>query len=338
MPIKVLLEIRVEHPFYASGLCSAARVVPGSATASRLRGLRVMAKRSAGGLTLLADFAGDGATIVPITAAALGFDLLQLPDELLAATDLMDIAPGTVFTDAGAGKPMKPVPREERSREMIAKPAGQVPVVLRGRPAPGTKAADFQVLSPAGIAVKSYDPASNRITLAGPAGDVEIDYPVAPRPALGSLAAIEIGIGPDVVARAAAGNPRRFTIALKTAAAPWCYHLVTDLPNPLAEWRITHPAGDGPAANFTGNAVAEIAAADPADQFGSDLSRRSAPLRVLRFVSDAPVACSEARARRMALFAGDHQLFTALPNPSPAQVRLLSGKPAFGEVLRFVTT
>jgi hypothetical protein len=59
---------------------------------------------------------------------------------------------------------------------------------------------------------------------------------------------------------------------------------------------------------------------------------------VLRFVSDDPVKCGEKRARRLAMFAGDRQLFAALPNPPPTNLRLIGGHQAFGEVLRFVTT
>jgi hypothetical protein len=333
-----LVEIRVGHPFYASGLCAGARVVPQATAAARLRGLRLLAKEAVGGLTLLADLSADGKAIVTIPPTTLRFDLLKLPGGLEAATDLGAIAAGAVFTDAGATKPMRPIVPEERMRETIAKPAGTVAVALAGAPLDATVATDIHVLRPAdGVSVAGYAQASKRVTLDGPAAEVELDYPVAPRHSPDTLATIEIGIGPETVAKAAAGKPRRFTIALKAAAARWCYHLVTDLANPLAEWRITHPEADGPPANFGAAGLAEIAAPDAGDSFGSELLQRSAPLRVLRFVSDAPVACSEKPARRLALFAGDRQLFTALPNPPPTALRLVEGRPAFGEVLRFVT-
>lgn len=338
MPIKPLVEIRVEHPFFASGLCAGARVVPQPASAARLRGLRLLARETGGGLVVLVELMADGKAIVPIPATSLRFDLLGLPRELAEATDLTGIAAGTVFTDAGTAKPMKASAPEARARETVVKPAGDTTIVLAGTPREGSAATAFRILQPAdGVRVTAYEPASKSVRLDGPAGPVEFDYPVAPQTAPGTLAAIEIGIGPEMVAKAAAGKPRRLTIALKAAAARWCYHLVTDLPNPLADWRIAHPAADGPPANFAAGGVAEIAAPDAADPFGSELLQRSAPLRVLRFLSDAPVACSETRARRLALFAGDRQLFTALPNPPPTALRLVGGRPAFGEVLRFVT-
>lgn len=339
MPYKPIAEIRVEHPFFASGLCADARIVPEPATAARLRGLRLISRDTPGGLTLFADLKDGGGTPVAIGASTLMFSLLKLPQELEAASDLGEIPRGTVFIDAGATKPMKPVVREAQAVENLVKPDGTAKLVLRGRPLAGIAAARFKVeqSSVPGVSVTAYDPGSNLVTLKGPEASVELVYPVAPVARPGALAMIEIGIGPHMVTQAAAGKPRRFTITLKAAVAPWCYHLVTDLENPLGQWRIASAGSDGPPVAFAGGGLSEISAPDPADPFGSELFRRSAPLRVLRFVSDAAVACSEKRARRLALFAGDRELFTALPNPSPVHPRLLAGKVAFGEVLRFVT-
>jgi len=338
MPIKLLAEIRVEHPYYATGLCARAQVVPEASTAQRLRGLRLTAKEVVGGLSLLADLTDDGKAIVAFPTTSLRFYLLKLPAELEAATDLSALPPGTVFTDAGPSKPMATVQSEARAGERYAKPNGAVAFVLSGRPIAGTKAADFRIVQPAqGIKVKSYEASSNKVFLEGPAADVALEYPIAPRQVPGTLAAIDVNIGPETVTQAAKNKPRLFTVQLKPAAAHWCYHLVTDLAAPLGEWRITHAAADGPPVNFGTTGRAEIAGADTNDPFGSNLLHRSAPLRVLRFVSDDPVACSEKRARRLALFAGDRQLFGALPNPPPTNVRLVGGRPAFGEVLRFVT-
>lgn len=336
MPFKPLLELRVEHPFYEAGRGPGARLVPEPSTEGRLRGLRLLPRSAPGSLVLIGDFTDGGETRVPLPEASLLFRL-ELERELLLATDLSRLPPGSRFTDDGAGKPMKPGVPEARLAETIRKPAGAASLVLAGRPLAGTGASAFRVLDPAGVSVTDFDEASRKVSLKGPQGAVTIDYPVAPPTPVAAIAWVEIAIGPAIAAKAAAGKPPSFRIVLEAAAAPWCYHLVTDLPNPLAEWRIDHPASDGPPAAFGAASVSEIAAADPADRFGSDLLMRSAPFRVLRFVSNSAVPCSETPARRMTLFAGDRQLFTALPNPSPAEVRLLNGKPAFGEVLRFVT-
>jgi hypothetical protein len=339
MSIKLLAEIRVEHPFYTNGLCSGARVIPDAQTAARLRGLRLIAKEVVGGLKLLADLAKDGTAVIPIPPTILRFHLLKLPAELEAATDLSATPPETLFTDAGSSKPMKPVRSEARTQEDLAKPTGAAALVLAGRPLPGATAADFNIVEPAqGMVIKDYEAASNKILLDGPEAKVVLDYPVAPRRVPGTLAAVEISIGPEMVVQAAKDKPRRFTVELKPAAARWCYHLVTDLTDPLAKWRISQAAADGPEVKFGSGALREVTKADAEDPFGSQLLNRSAPLRVLRFVSDDPVKCGEKRARRLAMFAGDRQLFAALPNPPPTNLRLIGGHPVFGEVLRFVTT
>ena len=214
-------------------------------------------------------------------------------------------------------------------------------MVLAGRPLASTAAGDFAIGAPAaGVAVKAFDAASNRVTLTGPEALVAIDYPVPPPRPL-AAARIVIDIGPGDVAAAAAGTPRVAVIALQASAARWCYHLVTNLPNPLADWRIARANGaasrDGPQVTFDDAGRAELTAADAGDPFGSELLRRSAPLRVLRFVSTAAVAASETAARRVSLFAGAAQIFAALPNPSPAQLRRVGGAAAFGEVVHVVT-
>jgi len=336
MPFKPLLEVRVEHPFYETGLCAGARIVPSAAASARIQACRLLTRTSPGRLVLVADFTQSGETRVALPDALLRCSV-ELEPSILAATDLSSLPEGSLFTDAGAGKPMKATVPEVRSAEQLAKPDGNSAIVLSGRPKAGAKAADFGVIEPSSVSVKGYDPGSGSVTLAGPAAAVTLDYPVAPRTVPGAIAEVEVAISAALAAKAAAGKPASLRVVLAAAAAPWCYHLVTDLPNPLAEWKIAHAPADGPAADFGAAGSAEIKAADPTDPFGSDLLARSAPLRVLRFVSDQAVPCTEKRARRMSLSAGDRQLFPALPNPSPAGVRLLKGKPAFGETLRFVT-
>jgi hypothetical protein len=342
MPIRLLAELVVAHPYFSSGIFAGAVVVPDAATAARLAGLRITAKARPGGLGLFADFTDDGKPRFTIPdKTKLGFVIGALPADVMAATDLTGIGPATVFTDDGvaAGQPLGPVTRQPRSRETLAKNDGVQALALAGRPLAGAAAADFAVLAPpAGVSVSGFDPASNRITLAGPQAAVTIDYPVRPPSAPGVFAPVEFTLSASDVAAAAAGKARRVTIALKPAAARWVYHLVTDLTNPIADWRIQHANGDGPAVAFSDAGRAEIAATAADDPFGADLAARSGALRVLRFLSDAPVPANEAVARRVALFAAQQQIFPALPNPSPTALRMVGGQPAFGQVIRFVTT
>ncbi|HSI41599.1 MAG TPA: hypothetical protein VLA00_13730 [Xanthobacteraceae bacterium] len=340
MPIRPLLEIAVAHPFFASGLFAGARLVPDAATEARLRGLRLIAKRQGAALTLYAEFDAAGGLTIPLPPATrLRFDLLALPPDLAAATDLTAFAPGATFTDEGADtqETLRLTVPEARGQETLEKPEGAATLVLAGRPRLGAAGADFAILPPGGVRVTAYDPAANRVTMEGPAARFVLDYPVAAPARPGVLAAIDIAIGPQTAVLAAAGTPRRCRVALAPVSARWCYHLVTDLPQPLADWRIAAGTGGGPKVSFGAGGRAEIAAVDPEDSFGTHLWRQAAPLRVLRFVSDAPAACSETVARRVSLFAGDMQLFAALPNPSPGQRRRIAGQEAFGEVLRIIT-
>jgi hypothetical protein len=342
MPIRPLVEIAVDHAFFATGHFAGAAITPDDATAARLRGLRLIAKPRPGGLGLFIDLGDDGKPRLAVPdKTPLRFDLMRPPADIATATDLSALGPGAVFTDNGvaADQPLKLIQRQTRVKETLSKPAGTQTLSLAGRPLATATVADFTVLVPAaGVAVSGYDAASNQVSLTGPAAAVTIQYPVKPVVRPGVLAPIEISIGTDTVTQAAAGKPRRVAVALKPAAAKWVYHLITNLANPLGDWRIQTGNGGGPPVTFNAAGSAELALGSTDDLFGVDLVRLSAPRRVLRFLSAAPVAASEVVARRVALFAGQHQLFPALPNPSPAELRMIGGKPAFGAVIRFVTT
>lgn len=342
MPIRPLVEIAVDHAYFATGHFAGAVIAPDSATVARLRGLRLFAKARPGGLGLFIDLGDDGKPRLAVPdKTPLRFDLMLPSVAITTATDLAAIGPGSVFTDNGvaADQPLKLIERQTRVKESLSKPAGAQALSLAGRPLSTAAVPDFTVLAPAaGVAVSGYDVASNQVSLTGPAGLVTIEYPVKPVARPGVLVPIEISIGADTVTQAANGKPRRVAVALKPATAQWVYHLITDLANPLSDWRIQTGNGGGPQVTFNTAGSAELGLGSTDDPFGVNLVRLSVPLRVLRFLSVAPVAASEVVARRVALFAGQHQLFPALPNPSPAELRMIGGKPAFGAVIRFVTT
>ena len=60
MPNRPLVELRVRHPYFASGDFAAARIVPDAATAARLRGLRLIAKQAGGAMTLFVELDDAG--------------------------------------------------------------------------------------------------------------------------------------------------------------------------------------------------------------------------------------------------------------------------------------
>lgn len=155
-----------------------------------------------------------------------------------------------------------------------------------------------------------------------------------PRP----FALISMQLTPANVTAAIKGSPRRCMAALPVASARWCYHLVTDLPNPIAQWRIARGDGaSGPAPAFRDAGRAELTAPAADDATGTELRRRNPGLRVLRFLSDAPFAASRAAVRGLELHAGTTRLFGALPNPSPGATVRIGDATAFNQTLRVVT-
>ena len=343
MPIQRLVELAVEHAFFASGRLAGAELVPDRATTALLAGLRLTAKRTGAGLSVLGDPAA-APTLTPDPAPRLRFALRRPPPELLAETDLAPLAPGALFSDAGTAPadPLKLTIPDSIAQETFAKPPGKANFVLAARPRADVTAAAITVRAPAtGVTVAGYNPAARTVTLDGPAaGLITLAYPVDPPHTPDTLATVEIALDADTLASAAAGTPRRRVVMLRPKAAVWAYYVVTNLPNPLADWRIVRAAGTtgGPPVAFADTGRAELTAADPADATGTDLFRRSTPSRVLRFVSDAPVACSETPVQGLELHVGAARLLASLPNPSPAREARLGTNATFTHTFRLITT
>ncbi|MDV3455394.1 hypothetical protein RZN05_00240 [Sphingomonas sp. HF-S4] len=155
-----------------------------------------------------------------------------------------------------------------------------------------------------------------------------------PRP----FALVSVQLTPANVKTAITGGPRRCVAALPVATARWCYYLVTDLPNPVAQWRIARGDGaSGPAPAFRDAGRAELTAPAADDATGTELRRRNPGLRVLRFLSDAPFAASRSAVRGLELHVGTTRLFGALPNPSPGATIRIGDAAAFNQTLRVVT-
>ena len=151
-------------------------------------------------------------------------------------------------------------------------------------------------------------------------------------------AAIRIKLTPAQHAAAMQGTVRRCTAALPVASARWCFHLVTDLSNPVAEWQIVRAAdarGGGP--SFAAAGRTELTMAEPGDPIGSALRAANPGRRVIRFLSDTAQPASEAAVAGLELRLGANRLLAALPTPAPALVRI-GGNSAFAHTLRVVTT
>jgi len=150
--------------------------------------------------------------------------------------------------------------------------------------------------------------------------------------------AIQIKLTPAQHAAALAGTVRRCTAALPVVSARWCFHLVTDFTNPIAEWQVLRAAGArGAAPDFTASGRSELTAADPNDPIGSALRAANPGCRVIRFLSDAAHPASDVPVPGLELRLGANRLLAALPAPSPAVVRI-GGGAAFAHTLRVVST
>ena len=191
-------------------------------------------------------------------------------------------------------------------------------------------ATDLVALGPASLYTDEGAPARAAQQLK-PKARAEADDP---RP----FALVAVELTPADVAAAAEGAPRRCTAALPVVKARWCYHFISDLPNPLAEWRIARNGGtNGPAPAFGDSGRAELTDAARGDSTGAALRRQNPGLRVLRFLSDAPFAARRAAVRGLELHVGGSRLFAALPNPSPGATVQIGTKAAFSQTLRVVT-
>lgn len=191
-------------------------------------------------------------------------------------------------------------------------------------------ATDMAKLAPASLYTDERAPAADPQELR-PKARTKADDPLP-----FALAAVELTRAQ--VTAAAAGKPRRCTVTLPAVTARWCYYFVTDLPNPLSEWRIARGGGvNGPAPAFGEDGRLELTDSTKGDATGVALRRQNPGLRVLRFLSDAPFAARQAVVRGLELHAGGVRLFGALPNPSPSATVQIGKTAAFSQTLRVVT-
>lgn len=191
-------------------------------------------------------------------------------------------------------------------------------------------ATDMAAVGPASLYTDEGAPAENPQQLR-PKARTKTDDPLP-------FALADVQLTRAQVAAAAAGKPRRCTVALPAVSARWCYYLVTDLPNPLSEWTIARGGGEnGPAPAFGNDGRAELTDSTKDDAAGVMLRRQNPGLRVLRFLSDAPFAARRAVVRGLELRVKGTRLFGSLPNPSPDSTVQIGKTAAFSQTLSVVT-
>ena len=335
-----LLDLRVEHPFYADLRCGDLIIAPTAATDAAMRRLSVTCKSFPDHVSLYAGLDARGAAIAAAAAPfALDFVLRPRGPELALVTDLTAIRAqaAPVFTNAGVAVAdplrLRLTTRTARAAEalVVGVPAAAERFVLAGRPLPGSTAADFAVTGAGAVAAVSED--LRRVTVDTSALAVgaafQISYPTRPESPRGALA--EIALVLDAALLAPAASPRAVVVPLAAAAAHWAYYVVMDYAGDVSTLRIVDAtAGNGPRAIAFGDAGRTdlTQTPDPTDAAGLDLLRRNPGRRVVRLVSDAPVPAREIPLRQLELRLADTRLAAALRNPRPDRFVALRTAPA----------
>jgi hypothetical protein len=359
-----ILDLCVTHPYYDNGRSNDFTIEPTARTASRLAGLRLFWKQQGDHLSVFAGLDRQGQPILSLASAeTLDFVLRLRGRDFLSFTDFDGFAPlpAPLFTDAGAvsGDPLVLRLTTRTARRQLAstvqRPGPAEAFLLPESPLAMTGPADIGI-EPAGTvgAVMSLDVPAKRVTIdtsAAAAGTpFDISYPVAPNRARDVLAEVRLSID-DTLLRGSLerGVPLVFQVPFTAAAAKWCYYLVTDRPDATDTFQIVElPSGGAPRRVVFSDAGKTDLTGQPdtADAVATDLQRRNPGKRVLRFLSDARVACRKAPVKNLELQVGGSRLFTSLPNPSPGRRAVLpaadpgAGLPAtvFYESITLVTS
>jgi hypothetical protein len=124
----------------------------------------------------------------------------------------------------------------------------------------------------------------------------------------GAFAGVRLG---GVAAAWLVGGPARFTLTFAARQARWAYYVVTDAVDGAVE--LVDVEAASPLVFSTGRDL--VAAPDPDDRQAALLAAQHQGARLLRFVTDAPVACAEEPRRRLELRLGGERLPLTIPNP-----------------------
>lgn len=341
-----VFELSASHPYFPAGRCPDVTFEPTVATALRMRGAGFVAKAAGDRLRVFLKATAERKPLIPpIGPVVLGFHMRSRSSALPLVTEQADLdaQPAPLFGNGGRTDAAPIVltlgTRHERATETrtVQAPAASEAFVLAGRPQEGAQIGDF-TLSGGGVAgVSAYDATLRRIVVdshAATAGSTfTVSYPVRPALPPGVLADVEI----DLALSATAALPSTafsFVVPLAVRSVHWGYYLATTLTDALNTFTITDvsPADAGPPVTFPAAGRTELTASDiAADPVAAAITRgTSGPgLRILRFVSAAPVALRQAPRRLELRLDGTTKLFDALPNPEPANSGLLSPNTQF---------
>lgn len=340
MPSAPLFDVRVTHDYYADLRCEDFAIVPAAATEAAMTRLRLTYKSFADRIRIYAELNAAGQAIAAGAAPLLlNFALRPRGPGFAAITRLGELAeqPAPLFTNDGVAAanplPLRLTTRRARAAEglVVSTPASTEPFVLAGMPLAGTAAADF-IVAGAGQ-VKSFGQTSKQITIDTSAiarGTVfQVSYPVRATTSRGALADIALTLDAPLLKPVA--KPQAFVVPFTSADTRWAYYVVTDFSGDLSTLTVVDAApGGGPRAlTFADAGRLELTTANAnKDPVATDLLGRYPGPRVMRLLSDAPVATRDTPLGSLELRLNNAALITHLPNPPPDRLALLQPEAA----------
>lgn len=340
MPSAPLFDVRVTHDYYADLRCEDFAIVPAAATESAMARLRLTYKSFADRIRIYAELNAAGQAIAAGAAPlSLNFALRPRGPGFAAITGLSELAqqPAPLFTNDGIAVanplPLRLTTRRARAAEslVVSTPASTESFVLAGMPLAGTSAADFVVVG-AGK-VKSFARNSKQIaidTSAVARGALfQVSYPVRVETSRGALADIALTLDAPLLKPMV--KPQAFVVSFTSADTRWAYYVITDFSGDLSTLTVVDaaPGGDPHAITVADAGRLELTMANAnKDPVATDLLGRYPGRRVMRLLSDAPVATRDTPLGSLELRLNNAALIKHLPNPPSDRLALLQTEAA----------
>ena len=327
--------------YYTNGICDDFIVEPNQATVILMKRLNLLWRHSGSYLEMFAELDSQGQPCAKLpVATTLGFVLRLANPDFLPFCDLSPMAglAAPVFSDndSGGGEGdllrLQPVSRRQwgSARLAVETPAANEVFVLPEAPLAEAEARHVIVSDGANATVKAVDTRNRRVTVdtsgARPGAGFTLSYPVRPKRPRASFAEIEITVDDHLLqSRVSAGRPRLYQIPWAVASVRWCYYLLTDPSGDVGRLHVVDVTpGSANRIVFGSTGRVDLSQTpDGTDAVALALAHRFGGRKIVRFMSDAAVACRQAPATILELRVGQNCLLPALPLPSvPHRVRL----------------
>jgi hypothetical protein len=335
MRYRTLLEVRLQHLYYADHICHDLSIEPTADTQARLRKHRCAFKALPDGLRIWIAVTDQGAPYIGLPQElVLDFHLKLNNPNFALLTDLTAHyrAINPTYTNRGASPQLA---LETRSVTVIdtltvrEKSASET-FLLSAQPAPDLEIKDFKIEQLGRITKPiGYEPAARVIrvnTLKAAQGkSFTAAYPTAGSTHAASFAAVEIHHD------TAAPEPVVYQIVFTARAARWVYTIVTDRDEGTFKIRDQ----DSPDLQFNPYSQSSPWAGQLAQSFPA--------FRQIEFISDQPLSCQQTARKGLQLYLDNQLVMKALPNPSPHSLGMVTvggsrSRPeeAFHQVIKYV--